>query len=109
MKLTPWKSSCRAACVVEHHLVSHIRTPFTCAHRVLSIRYFRLVSSDDVLTAWVAIDDADSENGALRYIVGAHVEGIVPHAISNHAEPYNINANLSAGYLQAADEVRPTS
>jgi ectoine hydroxylase-related dioxygenase (phytanoyl-CoA dioxygenase family) len=76
---------------------------------VLSIRYFRLVSSDDVLTAWVAIDDADSENGALRYIVGAHVEGIVPHAISNHAEPYNINANLSAGYLQAADEVRPTS
>ena len=27
--------------------------------------YFRLAHNEDVITAWVAIDDADAENGAL--------------------------------------------
>ena len=41
--------------------------------------YFGLASSDDILTAWIALDDADADNGALRYLPGSHLEGIVKH------------------------------
>jgi ectoine hydroxylase-related dioxygenase (phytanoyl-CoA dioxygenase family) len=65
--------------------------------------YFGVTSSDDVLTAWVALDDAVEENGALRYIDGAHLCGLVPHAITDVAEPYNVNAPEAA--LDRAREV----
>ena len=49
--------------------------------------YFGVSSSDDVITAWVSVDDAVEENGALRYIDGAHRRGLVPHAVTNPCEP----------------------
>jgi hypothetical protein len=33
-------------------------------------------------TAWIAIDDAAVENGAMRYIPGSHTRGLRPHARS---------------------------
>ena len=37
-----------------------------------------------MLTAWIALDDADSENGALRYRSGSHANGVVPHTRAPH-------------------------
>ena len=51
--------------------------------------YFRLRPKDHVITAWIAMDDVNEENGCLRYIDGSHRESILPHdPISN--EPYNL-------------------
>lgn len=65
-------------------------------------RYFGVTSSDDVLTAWVSLDDANPENGALRYIDGGHHQGLVRHEVTNITEPYNVNA---VGPLELAREV----
>jgi|EP01043_Picozoa_sp_COSAG02_P056622 ectoine hydroxylase-related dioxygenase (phytanoyl-CoA dioxygenase family) len=48
-------------------------------------RYFGLTNSANVLTAWIALDDADDSNGALRYKSGSHKRGVVGHA-ANGAE-----------------------
>jgi phytanoyl-CoA hydroxylase len=40
--------------------------------------YFLLEPADEVLTAWIACDDADEGNGCLRYIDGSHLLGILP-------------------------------
>jgi ectoine hydroxylase-related dioxygenase (phytanoyl-CoA dioxygenase family) len=50
--------------------------------------YFGLTTSDVVLTAWIALDDADEENGALRYRPGTHRNGVVPH--TNQDEQWTI-------------------
>jgi len=41
--------------------------------------YFRCSPPDEVLTAWIALDDADEANGCLRYIDGSHRGAILPH------------------------------
>ncbi len=42
--------------------------------------YFQCQPADQLLTAWVALDDVDAENGCLRYIDGSHRDGLLPHA-----------------------------
>ncbi|MFT5085931.1 MAG: phytanoyl-CoA hydroxylase [Candidatus Latescibacterota bacterium] len=41
--------------------------------------YFLCTPSDGVITAWIALDDVDEENGCMRYIDGSHQEPILPH------------------------------
>lgn len=41
--------------------------------------YFKLTPNDKGLTAWIALDDVDEENGCLRYIDGSHHDGIIAH------------------------------
>lgn len=41
--------------------------------------YFKL-SPPQVITAWIALDPADEENGCLRYVTGSHQLGLRPHA-----------------------------
>ena len=50
--------------------------------------YFLCRPADDVLTAWIALDDVDEGNGCLRYIDGSHRQGILPHEPLPD-EPYN--------------------
>lgn len=40
------------------------------------------------ISAWIAIDDSDTENGCMRVIPASHVDGIVPHTTSS--KPGNI-------------------
>jgi phytanoyl-CoA hydroxylase len=40
--------------------------------------YFLMHPDDHVLTAWIALDDVDEENGCLRYIDGSHLGPILP-------------------------------
>ena len=42
--------------------------------------YFRVQPVDDLLTAWIALDDATVENGCMCYIPGSHTHGIFPIA-----------------------------
>ena len=40
------------------------------------------------ITAWIAIDDSDTENGCMRVIPASHMNGIVPHTTSS--KPGNV-------------------
>jgi len=48
--------------------------------------YFLCDPGDEVITAWIALDDVDEENGCLRYIDGSHREGVLPHVPIPEAE-----------------------
>jgi len=50
--------------------------------------YFLCSPPDDVITAWIALDDVDGENGCLRYIDGSHRLGLIPHE-PIPGEPHN--------------------
>ena len=50
--------------------------------------YFRCDPGDHVVTAWIALDDVDEENGCLRYIDGSHRQPIVAHEVMP-GEPHN--------------------
>ena len=41
--------------------------------------YFGCHPDDEVITAWLALDDVDEQNGCLRYIDGSHLGPIIPH------------------------------
>ena len=50
--------------------------------------YFHCHPGDKVLTAWIALDDVDEENGCLRYIEGSNKGPILPH-LPLPDEPHN--------------------
>jgi phytanoyl-CoA hydroxylase len=43
--------------------------------------YFLMHPDDHVITAWIALDDVDAENGCLRYIDGSHLGPILPSVV----------------------------
>ena len=49
-------------------------------------RYFNLRENDDVITAWISLDDADEGNGAMRLLERSHLDGIVPHGATDPAQ-----------------------
>lgn len=51
--------------------------------------YFRCTPGGHVITAWIALDDVDEENGCLRYISGSHKKGIIDH-VAVPGQPYNL-------------------
>ncbi|CAN5833527.1 hypothetical protein BH10CHL1_BH10CHL1_14350 [soil metagenome] len=51
--------------------------------------YFQCQPADHVITAWIALDDVDAENGCLRYIDGSHKGPILPHE-PLPGQPYNL-------------------
>jgi phytanoyl-CoA hydroxylase len=51
--------------------------------------HFQCFPADQVITAWVALDDVNEENACLRYISGSHKEGIIPHYQKSAAEPHS--------------------
>jgi phytanoyl-CoA hydroxylase len=40
--------------------------------------YFSLVPNEAV-TIWIALDEADAANGAVEYVPGSHLRGVLPH------------------------------
>ena len=51
--------------------------------------YFLCHPDDQVITAWIALDDVDEHNGCLRHIDGSHKGPILEH-IARPNEPYNL-------------------
>ncbi len=51
--------------------------------------YFRCHPDDEVITAWIALDDVDESNGCLRYIDGSHRLPILAHH-AVESEKYNL-------------------
>src|SRR5690348_13616274 len=43
--------------------------------------YFCLIPNE-ALTAWIALDDTNEENGVLHYWKGSHKKGVLPHGAS---------------------------
>lgn len=41
--------------------------------------YFGPSDPDGMVTAWIALEDADEENGCLFYADGSHLRGVLPH------------------------------
>ncbi|MBM3459392.1 MAG: phytanoyl-CoA dioxygenase family protein [Armatimonadetes bacterium] len=41
--------------------------------------YFRVEPADHVITCWMALDDADLENGCMHYYPGSHRQGLIAH------------------------------
>lgn len=50
--------------------------------------YFCCRPDDDVVTAWIALDDVDESNGCLRYIDGSHRDPPLEH-VPIPGEPHN--------------------
>jgi ectoine hydroxylase-related dioxygenase (phytanoyl-CoA dioxygenase family) len=50
--------------------------------------YFFIKPDDLVITAWIALDDVDEENGCLRYIEGSHLGEVFEHKVIE-GQPYN--------------------
>jgi len=50
--------------------------------------YFRCHPADQMLTAWIALDDVDQSNGCLRYIDESHCGPILDH-LPVPGEPHN--------------------
>ncbi|MCH2114810.1 MAG: phytanoyl-CoA dioxygenase family protein [Pirellulales bacterium] len=44
--------------------------------------YFKL-NPPNVLTAWLALDQVDQQNGCLRYVVGSHKRGLRSHDVTS--------------------------
>jgi ectoine hydroxylase-related dioxygenase (phytanoyl-CoA dioxygenase family) len=40
--------------------------------------YFRVQPADDLVTAWIALDDATLNNGCMHYVPGSHTHGVFP-------------------------------
>ncbi|MFP6765576.1 MAG: phytanoyl-CoA dioxygenase family protein [Planctomycetaceae bacterium] len=51
--------------------------------------YFGAAEPDQVLTAWIAIDDATLENGCLHFTDGSHRQPVLPHCAPPD-EPFNL-------------------
>ena len=41
--------------------------------------YFKCEPNDQIVTAWISLDDVDEANGCLRYIDGSHKDGLLSH------------------------------
>lgn len=57
------------------------------------------------VTAWLAIDDADEANGAMRVIPGSHRHGIVPFRISSEGERNVLWLTIDGDDLRERDAV----
>lgn len=51
--------------------------------------YFRCEPADEVITAWIALDDVDVTNGCMRYIDSSHKGPVLPHT-PIPGEPHNL-------------------
>lgn len=51
--------------------------------------YFGPADPDRVLTVWIAIDEATTENGCLFFADGSHREDVLPH-VAPPDEPFNL-------------------
>eukprot|EP00039_Didymoeca_costata_P026716 m.16484 g.16484 ORF g.16484 m.16484 type:complete len:279 (-) comp5711_c0_seq2:140-976(-) len=56
--------------------------------------YFNAPSSDEVITCWIALEDADEANGCLRYVSGSHRSGILPHSCVDANVPHNLEVTM---------------
>lgn len=65
--------------------------------------YFGPSDHDGVVTAWVALEDADLDNGCLHYGRASHLKPVLPH-FAPEGEPFNLQ--MTAADL-AAQEMRP--
>jgi len=60
----------------------------------------------DEISIWIAMTDSTVENGAMAYIPGSHVLGVLPHRLNGGAKEAN-TIECYAGFDPKTAEVRP--
>jgi hypothetical protein len=60
----------------------------------------------DEISIWIAMTDSTVENGAMAYIPGSHLLGVLPHRLNNGSKEAN-TIECYAGFDPKAAEVRP--
>jgi len=45
--------------------------------------YYFMLSPNEAVTMWLALEDVDEENGCVRYVKGSHLGGVRPHGKSS--------------------------
>lgn len=60
--------------------------------------YFGPDDGERLITAWVALDDADESNGCMRFANGSHLGPVLEH-VAPADEPFNLQ--IPAGILQS--------
>jgi ectoine hydroxylase-related dioxygenase (phytanoyl-CoA dioxygenase family) len=60
--------------------------------------YYWPLSPCNTVTVWIAFDDADEGNGAMKLIPGSHLGGLMKHRATNDA-----NATLNLGLADGSD------
>ena len=64
--------------------------------------YYFCLQPNHALTAWLALDDMDEENGTLHYVAGSHKKGVLPH---NPSQVLGFSQGVNPEALaQAGDE-----
>ncbi|NNE34883.1 MAG: phytanoyl-CoA dioxygenase family protein [Rhodothermales bacterium] len=56
--------------------------------------YFQCRPGDEVITAWIALDDVDEANGCLRYVSGSHKLPVLEHH-ETEGQRYNLQPDAS--------------
>jgi len=64
--------------------------------------YFRVQPENDLVTAWIALDDATTQNGCMVYVPESHRHGIFPIQPDPHQPVHHIP---DAGDIKLRDEV----
>ncbi|MEX0760369.1 MAG: phytanoyl-CoA dioxygenase family protein [Tistlia sp.] len=62
--------------------------------------YFGPADPDGMVTAWIALEDADLENGCLHYAEGSHRRGVLPHS-APEGRPFDLQIPEKARAGQA--------
>jgi ectoine hydroxylase-related dioxygenase (phytanoyl-CoA dioxygenase family) len=83
--------------------VAELGTAYVAWHQ--DVTYWNL-DPPRAMSAWIAIDDVDEENGAMLFIPGSHQHGILEHGQSDqHGNLLSINQALDEGRFDPAGAV----
>lgn len=63
------------------------------------LTYWGLAESGGLVSAWLALEDVDRENGCMQFIPGSHRDGILPHS-----DTWTTENILTRGQSVAVDE-----
>jgi non-haem Fe2+, alpha-ketoglutarate-dependent halogenase len=67
--------------------------------------YYWPMHPHNSLTVWLAFDDVDEENGAMKLIPGSHLHGVIQHTRTQRTDSV-LTLELETGTFQEADAVQ---
>jgi len=83
--------------------VAELGTAYVAWHQ--DVTYWNL-DPPQAISAWIAIDDVDEENGAMLFVPGSHRHGILEHGKSDqHGNLLSINQSLDEGLFDPTEAV----
>ena len=66
--------------------------------------YNQWIVPSDVITCWITLDDASSENGSIEYVKGSHLWGVGPKPLDFH-KPEDYQAMVKQAAIEAGQDL----